>query len=256
MSGTIELVLKNEITSLFKTGFCDNDCIDPMGYDIRLGDEVVPVTRGESKKTLKNGEAFTVFPGETLLVKSEEVLNLPNTVCAIGSPKMSLILKGLWAHGGKTDFGYNQRLTLGFRHLGASPIELKRGQKIFHLTFLRVNNGAAESYSGRGLEFPSVDISPLDGNPKLDDKLEKLVKEKEGIQLARIVHLIRNEVSYMKRSMVMSATLSVIIIVAGIIAVYDPTLTKTVIYVTMILGLFQILFNFRDMIKELKPKSG
>jgi deoxycytidine triphosphate deaminase len=126
----IELLLGDELQSLFSSGF-NKDCLDPLGYDLRLGEEVTIVTRPEHKSSLKGDEEITIYPGETFIAKTEEVLNLPLDVFAIGSPKMSLLARGLWTHGGKTDPGYKNPLVLGFFNAGNQPISVKRSEKFF-----------------------------------------------------------------------------------------------------------------------------
>ena len=180
----IELLIGDELEPLFSQGFKGN-CLDPMGYDLRLGGEVLLVTRGKTEK-LSAREKIEIYPGETVIVKTEEVLNLPENVFAIGSPKMSLLVQGLWAHGGKTDPGYNLSLNLGFQNVGGKPCTLEKGQKIFHLTFFKIHGKNPKGYTGRGPGFPDLRKSPLENSAELNEKLLDEVKKVEGIKSFRI----------------------------------------------------------------------
>ena len=186
----IELLIRNELKTLFSRGF-QTDCLDPLGYDLRLGADMQLVTKGEVK-TLSHNEKIEIYPGETVIVRTEEVLDLPNDMFAIGSPKMKLLLDGLWAHGGKTDPRYRGPLILGFQNVGSKPCILKRGQKIFHLTFFRIHGKTPIGYGGRGPGFPDLKKSPLDDFAELNEKLLKEVKTVEGIKSFRICRQILN----------------------------------------------------------------
>jgi len=180
----IELLVGDELESLFSQGF-DKTCLDPLGHDLRLGTEVRCVTRGINKE-MCDGEEIEIMPGESTIVKTEEVLKLPDNVYAIGSPKMKLLVQGLWAHGGKTDPGYNLSLNLGFQNAGSQPCKLRKGQKIFHLTFYRIHGKLVTGYTGRGPGFPNLQKSPLDNSVDLNEKLLKEIECIEGIRTYRI----------------------------------------------------------------------
>jgi len=194
----IELLVGDELTSLISQGFRDN-CLDPMGYDLRLGVEVRLVTRGRTKE-LSADEEITIYPGETVIVRTEEVLNLPDNVFAIGSPKMKLLVQGLWAHGGKTDPGYNLSLNLGFQNVGSKPCVLRRGQKIFHLSFFKIHGKTAKGYTGRGPGFPDLERSPLENSVELNKNLLEKVKKVEGIKSFRLCRQILNLKSELGKS--------------------------------------------------------
>lgn len=190
LTSCIELLIGDELKPLFSQGFTSN-CLDPMGYDLRLGTEVRLVTRGKTEEISSNDE-IKIYPGETIIAKTEEVLNLPDDVFAIGSPKMKLLVQGLWAHGGKTDPGYNLPLNLGFQNVGSKPCTLRRGQKIFHLSFFRIHGKKPRGYTGRGPGFPDLKKSPLENSVELDEKLLAEIKNVEGIKSFRVCRQILN----------------------------------------------------------------
>lgn len=180
----------DEIKSLFRLGYSP-DCLDSLGYDFRLGEEVRFVTTCKDIK-LSGNEEIEILPNETVIVRTEEILDLPDDVFAIGSPKMSLLIDGLWAHGGKTDPGYNSKLTLGFQNVGSKPCKVKRGQRIFHLTFFKVHNKKLTHYAGSGPGFSQSDRSPLDDAINWNDAMLEKVKQTDGIKSYRITKVIFN----------------------------------------------------------------
>jgi deoxycytidine triphosphate deaminase len=186
----IELLIGDELESLFSQGFV-SECLDPMGYDLRLGSEVRLVTRGKTEE-MSDNEEIEIYPGESVIVKTEEVLNLPDNVFALGSPKMKLLVQGLWAHGGKTDPGYNLPLNLGFQNVGSKPCILRRRQKIFHLSFFKIHGKAVKGYTGRGPGFPDLQKSPLEDSVNLNEHLLEEVKRVEGIKSFRVCTQILN----------------------------------------------------------------
>ena len=193
----IELMIGPRLRDMFCKNF-EESSLDPLGYDVRLGDVVRLITSGE-EKTLNQEEEVKVFPGETLIAKTEEILNLPEWAFALGSPKMSLLAKGLWTHGGKTDPGYNHPLTLGFMNVGSEPCSLKRGQCIFHLTFFKINGTAPNKYAGKGINLPSLRKSPLDRQIDLTKEVLEQVKESDGIESYRILKYLYNTQCSSKR---------------------------------------------------------
>jgi len=182
----IELLLgAEELSSLFHAGF-DESSVDSLGYDLRLGERIEHVTTGASKDLVQN-EDVIIYPGETVIVKTEEILHLPDEVYALGSPKMSLLIKGLWAHGGKTDFGFNSCLTLGFQNVGSNPITIKRCMPIFHLSFYKVHNKETTEYAGSGPIFPARNTSILDGDNFVPKHKIDEIKQNDGIKSYRLM---------------------------------------------------------------------
>jgi deoxycytidine triphosphate deaminase len=250
----LEMLLNDEIRELFEKDTMDEKSIDQTGYDIRLGHEIAFVSRG---KTIEDCTKIEIYPGETILVKSEEVLTLPDNVCALGAPKMKLLVKGLWAHGGKTDFGYNQRLTLSFRHVGSSRLELKRGDPIFHLTFFKVHGKKTIPYSGEGLGFPQMNLPPLEGTPLLSARLEEETKQIEGIQISRVVHLIRIEISSLKVLVRWGAVFSVVTVALAMVALLVPAAAIfSIIGIAASALLNLLLDSIKGLFRRRKPNVG
>ena len=196
-----QLVLgKDEIKKVVRHKF-DESCVDAMGYDMRLGNHVYRVTKG-IRVELKDDETIYVQPGETLVAHTLERLNLKDDVCATGSPKMSLLMKGLWSHGGKTDFGYNRDLLLSFTNLGSEEVPLKQGSKIFHLTFWRVPGRPKEdTEGGRTPAVPHVTDSVLESDPFGADFISSVAK-RDGLPAARIVAAVELRARRFRRALV------------------------------------------------------
>ena len=184
----IQMVLdQKRILSLFKPDTTSPDCVNEMGYDIRLGSRLTLVTRGGEVERLKPGSKVKIYPGETVLATSREILNLPPNVCATGSPKMSLLLDGLWSHGGKTDFGFDGNLRLGFMNQGTHSITLEYEQTIFSITFWQTDRAAPRPRRGASHEQDRVRESPLDLPQFPMALLAPDVLERDGILAWRLV---------------------------------------------------------------------
>ena len=236
--GSIEMLLEEqEIRPLFSRGFYP-DSVDSTGYDLRLGDKITFLNRGKEMECKAETPA-EILPGDVIVVTCEETLRLPSNVFAIGSPKMSLIVKGLWAHGGKTDFGFNLPFRFGFQHVGKDPITLKPGDKIFHLTFFRVNNKTTRTYSGRGPVLPTtLTPSPLEEVTKLSKELESKVEKSHGIVTARLLRLMRITVDRYTKARFLASLFGVAtfaILVIGVLGTILPLQTAVIFALPVIL---------------------
>jgi deoxycytidine triphosphate deaminase len=206
---SLELILGDEIEQMFCENFYPKS-VDHLGYDVRLGSQVRLLISGKTEE-VDETKGVTILPGETFLARTEEILHIPNWAYAVGSPKMRLIAKGLWTHGGKTDPGYNQRLILGFMNVSNSAITLKRRQPIFHLTFYRINGKTATSYAGDGIGFPeNFEDSPLGNCSKLSKETLEGVKKTDGIRSYRICnYLYKSEIAVRRRNKVILTGFSI-----------------------------------------------
>lgn len=228
------LVDPTEILSQFVTG---NHGPDPkgtnsLGYDIRLGDRVFFVTRGTSVTFDERVTEVDVNPGETILAQSLEVLKLDEDVCATGSPKMRLLIRGLWAHGGKTDFGYNSTLMLGFTNLGTKPIPLRHKQQIFHITLWKVPGQPNGSYQGPAPLPSDVMQSPLDTPRKMSLELDREVMRRDGYTYARLLRVMRWHQRKIDRVVVtLLSTLLAALATIGI-GIYEPDIQALVAVLT------------------------
>lgn len=198
---------------------------DPLGYD--LGLDSIQFIKSGKIETFKNGNEVEICPGETLIVKTSEKVKLPNDVFAIGSPKMGLLIRGLWAHGGKTEPGFEDHLTLGFHHVGSEVIKLKKNDRIFHLSFFKVVRETYHERNGRAPQFDQPKESPLDQiNPLIENQMEK-IKEFDGLGIYRVCKLLRLEqrkINLLKKFLVFQFAISFgflgILIFGGIVALY------------------------------------
>ena len=180
---------RKEIRGFIKTSRDLKDIeknFDSLGYDLSVG-EVHVVTQGKLEKFKKPDCGLIVYPGDTLVVRSEEQVTLPSTVFAMGAPKMKLLVAGLWGHGGKTDPGYSGNLTLCFHHVGSEPVTITKFQSIFHLSFFQISGHSCSDYPGVGPGWPENPIqSPLDSETLFEEKDLDRIKSYEGIDIFRV----------------------------------------------------------------------
>jgi deoxycytidine triphosphate deaminase len=258
----LELLLgEDKLSQLFISGFVSSS-VNPVGYDLRLANKVGHVTTGQTDEL--NDQEVVIYPGETIIVCTEEVLNLPDNVFALGSPKMSLLIKGLWAHGGKTDFGYNHNLLLGFQNVGSEPIKIKKGQQIFHLTFFKVHNTATQRYAARGPDWPALKQSVLESqNSIINEQDLQKIKETDGVKIFEVCKQIislNNKLNYLYYI----PFISLIIIVTSLsfkelnwLSAFNSSLLISVAAAVAILtGVYKFIKGIIDWRKQDKKNRG
>jgi len=143
-------------------GLCERELTNPegAGFDIRLaevyklkGDAFLGVDERrtpEVETVAKLGEHphYTLKPGEFVLVRTVESLNLPSDLTAYLLPRSTLIRSGvhlLWTQAAP---GYKGSLTAGMKNLGESSLKLEMGARFAHIQFYRVE-GATTPYRGQ-----------------------------------------------------------------------------------------------------------
>lgn len=145
----------------------DASLVQPASIDLRLGDsfrvfhnhrtsaidlrdpprdlteEVVPA----------QGEPFVIHPGEFVLGRTLEWVELPDDVLARVEGKSSLGRLGLIVHAtaGFVDPGWRGTLTLEFANLTRIPIKLRPGLPIAQLSFMALDRPALRPYGSPGL---------------------------------------------------------------------------------------------------------
>lgn len=156
----------------------DHTSLQPASYDLRMGENVVSLTRGKPIE-LVDGK-FDIHPGELVSVPSMEEVAFPLDIQGRICSKVSLLEKGFSSIATKIDPGYGYpdgwNLALVFKHLGHEPIELKPGDPICSLEFERLDKSATQGYRGKNPKtfiHPAETVDPI-GKSQLDfRRLEK-----------------------------------------------------------------------------------
>ncbi|MBR9680047.1 MAG: hypothetical protein GOU99_03290 [Candidatus Altiarchaeota archaeon] len=141
------------------------------GFDIRVGEIYkigepgflgVSERKTPAVKTIaKYGEqaSYTLNPGEFVLVKTIESVNLPADELEIEHGKFHIMAQifprstlqrcGVWLMATKTDPGYHGQLTFGMANLGPVEFKFELGARIANIVFHTVTGGLVREYSGQ-----------------------------------------------------------------------------------------------------------
>ncbi len=144
-----------------------------VGIDVRAGE--IYKLKGESflgvadRKTadiekvadIKKDKFFVLKPGEFVLVKTIEKVNLPATKIQVGDgeeptiimqdsyPRSTLQRSGVIFRGTKTDPGYSGELTFSLFNASRFPFKLELGARFANITFSTVLGDLARAYEGQ-----------------------------------------------------------------------------------------------------------
>ncbi|GEM_PF-3596312 len=110
--------------------------LTPFGIDLTAGEYCVHLTKDLVIKLVSEAEV-EVRPGDSVIVETEERLDVPPDWVGLIFPKRKLTEDGLFqpGGGGKVDPGWNNRLKVAFKNEGYKTIKLKRGTRICCVAF-------------------------------------------------------------------------------------------------------------------------
>lgn len=104
----------------------DSILIDPFepeeklslaSYDLSIGEEYVSLREPNIIKKLKEGEAITVEPSETVLILTYEYLALPKNVMGMIVPRARWIFEGSFLNATRVDPTWYGKLLVGFTNV-------------------------------------------------------------------------------------------------------------------------------------------
>ena len=138
-------------------GLSDRELTNPegAGFDLRLG-EVYKISGdaflGEThRKTAdielvqqyKEGETreIVIKPGDFLLTKTIESVNMPNNLTASITPRSTTYRSGLMLRTGNVPPGYCGGLTFGLKNEGPVEVTIEMGARFVHIQFSEVDGG-------------------------------------------------------------------------------------------------------------------
>ena len=145
----------------------DESLVQPASVDLRLGDSfrvfhnhrVTAIDLRDPPRNLteevvvEGGEPFVIHPGEFVLGRTLERVELPDDIVARIEGKSSLGRLGLIVHAtaGFCDPGWHGTLTLELNNLTRVPIKLYPGLPIAQLSFMMLDKPALRPYGSPGL---------------------------------------------------------------------------------------------------------
>ena len=141
----------------------DQGMVQPASVDLRLGNsfrvfhnhrigaiDLADIRRRTSPSSvaIPEGESFVIHPGEFVLGRTEECVELPDDIVARIEGKSSLGRLGLIVHAtaGFVDPGFKGTLTLEITNLTRVPIMLWPGKPIAQLSFMTLDRPAERPY--------------------------------------------------------------------------------------------------------------
>jgi deoxycytidine triphosphate deaminase len=99
--------------------------------DIKLVEKYV---EGETR-------SYTFQPGDFVLVKTMETVNMPQDLTANMKPRSTTYRSGLSIRTGNIPPGYSGGLTFGLKNDGPVPVTIELGARIIHIQFEEVLGG-------------------------------------------------------------------------------------------------------------------
>ncbi|MDO8503496.1 MAG: dCTP deaminase [bacterium] len=155
-------LLKLVKTKKLVENLSDRELTNPegAGFDLRLGEVYKIKGRGflgiDERQTpkerlvakykaapKKKRQAFTIKPGEFVLVKTVESVNLPKDIAGHLYARSTLFRSGLFLSLTQVAPGYDGELTMGLTNVGGSIMEIELGARIAHIQFTRVEGGGS-----------------------------------------------------------------------------------------------------------------
>jgi dCTP deaminase len=140
----------------------DDSMVQPASVDLKLGPsfrvfhnfrvesiDIADPPQGLTELVeIAEDEPFVVHPGEFVLGRTEEFVELPDDVVARVEGKSSLGRLGLIVHAtaGFVDPGFRGTLTLEITNLTRVPIKLWSGKPIAQLSFMALDTAAERPY--------------------------------------------------------------------------------------------------------------
>ncbi|MEA2256588.1 MAG: dCTP deaminase, partial [Solirubrobacteraceae bacterium] len=140
----------------------DDSMVQPASIDLRLGrsfrvfhnhrisaiDLAAPPKNLTEHVEVADGESFVIHPGEFVLGRTQEAVELPDDLVARIEGKSSLGRLGLIVHAtaGFVDPGFAGTLTLEITNLTRVPIILWPGKPIAQLSFMTLDRPAERPY--------------------------------------------------------------------------------------------------------------
>ncbi len=145
----------------------DPELVQPASVDLRLGDSFrvfhnhrtaaidlrEPPTNLTEEVVVAEGEAFIIHPGEFVLGRTLEWVELPDDIVSRIEGKSSIGRLGLIVHAtaGFVDPGFKGTLTLEITNLTRVPIKLYPGLLIAQLSFMALDRPARRPYGAEEL---------------------------------------------------------------------------------------------------------
>jgi len=124
--------------------------IQPASIDLHVGRIFVPTAKSHNDEPFTPKRGHVLEPGETAVVTTAEILNLPPEIGAFGFPPTSIsAMAVLMTNPGHVDPGFKGRMRFTLINMGRSSFSIAEGKEIVTLLFLRMSAKPEADYSER-----------------------------------------------------------------------------------------------------------
>ncbi|MBA7507319.1 dCTP deaminase, dUMP-forming [subsurface metagenome] len=117
----------------------ETNALSPCCYDLSIGEEYISLRDPYNTHHLKEGEHFTINPGEAVLVLTEEYICLPRNVLAMVIPSARWIFEGTALYSSRVEPTWYGKLLIAVTNLAKQPIALTRGRGFCTCYFMEVS---------------------------------------------------------------------------------------------------------------------
>lgn len=137
-----------EILPSIVSGVVEADQVQPVSFEVRLGDSFLLSRKKRWKEKRFKAGLFKLRPGAFALATTQEFVTIPNDIVAQVHGKSTLGRKGLLVHvtAGLLDPGFKGTITLELKNVSKRNIILHEGMRIAQLTFERLSSSVAIPY--------------------------------------------------------------------------------------------------------------
>jgi deoxycytidine triphosphate deaminase len=140
------------IISFDQSQFVEQQC--NATYDLRVGDKFRD-HREPGAQALPEGGLINLFPGNAVIIQTEEEIQMPNRLFGYIQPRVSLLEKGIANTPSKVDPGYPGHLLVTTFNHGKRRVRLRRGERFCSLYLVTVEDGIIP-FEGPGKQLPGM----------------------------------------------------------------------------------------------------
>jgi dCTP deaminase len=197
----------------------DERLIDCAAYTMRVGSEYyvtpsdqTPDVKSRSLKSLAEGEAFTIPPGQFAYLITHEQVQVPLDALGFISIRPRIKWRGLVnVSGFHVDPGYRGRLTFAVYNAGPTPIHMRQGDPTFLIWFAQLDRMTASAKKPVTDDVPGISrmdvniLNPISGELYSLEGLAKKMQAANDKVDARVTALERaNGVVYVAATLVVT----------------------------------------------------
>lgn len=165
--------------------FSEGSPIQPSSVDLHVGEIFLPLVGQASCKDVAGLQEHILEPGETAVVTTSEMLKLPSQIGAFGFPPTRVSGKAvLMTNPGHVDPGFHGRMRFTLINMGREPFQIRYGDPIVTLLFLKTSSTPTADYLKRNPRVPHADGPSVDSLHRLGKDFLDFTRRAEAIAQA------------------------------------------------------------------------